>query len=982
MDNRKISKSRKKKFLFLTAILCAAVMLGSVPQCFAVSAAGGNTDWAEKEPERIKVAFCDIDGFQETDKDGKKSGYAYDFVQKLAIYSGLRFDFVHTAELTWEKQFEMLEEGTVDMVLGVDYSSERAEKYLFSSEGIGTNSICLIEKKNAKVIDPADIKSVDGKRIGFHSGTMAISVFREFAAENGFSYNSYFFSDDKSLERALVRGEIDLAVNANMVAFPETIDIILEMNPTEIFALFNKKSEQLRKRVDEAISQMDVFEPGWRTALREDHYKKAIAVVFSQKELDTIKKYRKPENTLSVICNADMEPYSWFENGAAKGINVDIFKIAMDTAGLRYTILQPKDKSSYEKMIEEGIPDIIIDLPLGFDDIQKKGYIATSSYTSIGIAKLVGKNYDGKTDNRKDTLAVIARPYFDFEFLLQNYPDSKFRTFQTYDDCVEAVRKGNADATYLPIYKALEYINQDSGTLLTMSLVSDHEVDMAAAIRDDLDPNLLTILTKCLANVSDSEKDRIMLEYTAKNVEKMTISGFLERYPIILFLVILAGIVVAVLAGILYYKSRAGLRLKAINEQLMIITEENEKYQDLLEKTLEKAEAANRAKSIFLSNMSHDIRTPMNAIIGFQTIALAHMDDSEKVRECLQKIDVSGRHLLSLINDVLDMSRIESETFILDEGECTIEELVTEVYNMFSSDTEAKGLEFNTEFCNIRNNYVYADKLHISRVLLNIIGNAFKFTPAGGKIILKVEQVSDSADGRADYEFSIRDTGIGMKPEFVEHVFDLFTRERNSTVSGIQGTGLGMAISRNIVEKMGGRISVESEENKGTVVTIGISLKTREASRKEKEKLEFCEEKTKERSLPEGLSVLIVEDNQMNIEIAEMMLSENGFKTDTAENGSIAVEKVLQAVQNGERFDFILMDVQMPVMDGYEATVEIKKIPQAKDIPIIAMTANAFEEDRKKALDVGMAAHISKPINFANIKETMMCVLEKNGQCL
>ena len=400
--------------------------------------------------------------------------------------------------------------------------------------------------------------------------------------------------------------------------------------------------------------------------------------------------------------------------------------------------------------------------------------------------------------------------------------------------------------------------------------------------------------------------------------------------------------------------------------------ETDEKLQEqhnLLEEALVKAQRASRAKTMFLNNMSHDIRTPMNAIIGFTNLAAAHLDDRELVQDYLSKIAASSGHLLSLINDVLDMSRIESGRVTIDETVCSLPQVLQDLQSIIRADLETKGLNLCMDDGALIHPYVVCDRLRLNQVLLNILSNALKFTPAGGKIsISAVERPGDTAD-TAIYEFCIRDTGIGMAPEFLEHIFEPFERERTSTVSGIQGTGLGMSITKNLVELMNGRIAVESRLGQGSAFLCSFSFRLSEAP---------APLSAPELSCPPQSAdwrILLVEDNELNQEIAMTILEEAGCAVDVASDGAEAVEKVRHSLENP--YDVVLMDIQMPVMDGIEATKTIRALddPQLARLPIVAITANAFEEDRQRVLSAGMNGHLGKPIDVAKMFATLQSIL-------
>ena len=396
------------------------------------------------------------------------------------------------------------------------------------------------------------------------------------------------------------------------------------------------------------------------------------------------------------------------------------------------------------------------------------------------------------------------------------------------------------------------------------------------------------------------------------------------------------------------------------------ITEEKTrdlKQQEFLREALSAAEQANKAKTTFLNNMSHDIRTPMNAIIGFTNLAQKNMDNSALVKDYLNKISTSSNHLLSLINNILDMSRIESGNVKLDEKSVHISSLLEDLRAMVQSLITSKNLNLYINTQDVVHEDVLTDKLRLNQMLLNIVGNAIKFTEPSGEIDICLIEKPCSMKDYATYEFTVKDNGIGMSKEFVGHIFDTFSREYSSTVSGIQGTGLGMAITKNIVDMMGGNIQVESEEGKGSLFTVTLNLRLASEVVQEKDK------KTKHDY--KGKHILLVEDNALNREIASSILEETGLTIDSVEDGDIAVERIKE--KPSDTYDLILMDVQMPRMDGYTATREIRNLDdkQKANIPIVAVTANAFEEDKKKAIESGMNGHISKPINIEEIAQVL-----------
>lgn len=382
---------------------------------------------------------------------------------------------------------------------------------------------------------------------------------------------------------------------------------------------------------------------------------------------------------------------------------------------------------------------------------------------------------------------------------------------------------------------------------------------------------------------------------------------------------------------------------------------------------LKKAETASRAKTSFLFNMSHDIRTPMNAIMGFTNMAIKNLDDKEKVVDCLQKTQISSEHLLSLINDILDLSRIESGKLDINEVPVDLIQCIRESCPMLTSLAEKKQIQMLFDYEKVKDNFVYMDSLHVMQVIINLASNAVKYTQTGGEVRMGMEQLPCNREGYALYSITVSDNGIGMSEEFLTHVFDQFAREKSLSVNKQQGTGLGLAITKNLVEMMGGKIEVQSLLGKGSTFKVTLPLRLQECP-EENEQMHMVSVSTEKYNF-KGKRLLVVEDNELNREISEDVLVGVGFKVDLVEDGSVAVHRVLEKGPN--YYDCILMDVQMPVMDGYEATRIIRNMYPNKRIPIVALSANAFEEDRQRSLEAGMDDHQSKPIVLSQLLESL-----------
>ncbi len=389
-------------------------------------------------------------------------------------------------------------------------------------------------------------------------------------------------------------------------------------------------------------------------------------------------------------------------------------------------------------------------------------------------------------------------------------------------------------------------------------------------------------------------------------------------------------------------------------------------YNKQLQEAIEKAEKANQAKSRFLFNMSHDIRTPMNAILGFTSMARKYLNDPIKMGECLDKVEISGKHLLSLINDVLDMARIESNKIIIEETANNLRVNIQQIIDILQSDAYERDIDLSLDIKNLVDEEIYVDTLRLDRIIMNIMSNSLKYTKPGGSISVTVEQLPSEREGYGKYDLIFSDTGIGMSKEFLSTIFESFTREKTSTISGIQGTGLGMAITKSFVEMMGGTIEIDSALGLGTTVTCHMyfRIQTQQVTQDIDESFDNNIDFTK-------IRILLVEDNELNREIAKDILEEIGITVEDASDGSVAVDMV--SMKPPKYYDMIFMDVQMPYMDGYMATKTIRNIsnPEVANVPIIAMTANAFEEDKRKAYESGMNGHLAKPLNINELLKTI-----------
>ena len=817
-------------------------------------------------------------------------------------------------------------------------------------------------------------------------------------------------------------------------------------------------------------------------------------------EREYVNSLREQGKSLTVLMNPDRRPYSYFENGEACGIFPALFRKMTENLPLTFEYIPVSGREEYAQKRAEHSADIVIDFADDFSIAERDGYQITDSYYGSTHTLIKRRDHTGAIGSMA-TIKYADNPYSHY---LADYvgPNVIVKQYNSLDESVRAVRKGECDATIALSYVAELFLWEDERGELSSELIGEASTDYTLGVRvGEENRLLLSVLNKCVIGLNRSAVSAIITAEVTKFRPSSDggLGTFLRRNPayiaVIAVAVCLLLFVIAMLVVRTFNQRRLQRKVAEATSKLQAQTEE-------LSVALHAADAANRSKTTFLNNMSHDIRTPMNAIIGFTALATAHIDNRERAIDYLTKISQASNHLLSLINDVLDMSRIESGKVHIEDRPENLADILQGLRNIIQSDIHSKHLELFIDTVDVSREEVYCDKLRLNQILLNLTSNAIKFTKSGGSVFIKVTQKPSEKEGFGTYEFSVRDTGIGMSKEFVKTVFDPFTRERNSTVSGIQGTGLGMAITKNIVDIMGGTITVESEQGVGTEFVVTLELKFaddepgemmlaelrglyslvvdddliscqsvskmlrqigmhaewtvtgKEAIVRTREAIELghpfevyivdwsmpdmdgiatvkqiraiigddspiilmsaydwadIEQEARkagvtgfiskplfasdlhralERSLgkvpaapePEkkenkfnGKRILLVEDNELNREIAEDILTEAGFAVETAENGKVACEMAEQAADG--YYDLILMDVQMPIMDGYEASKHIRAIEgrAISSVPIIAMTANAFEEDKANAFAAGMNGHLAKPIDI----DKMFALLEE-----
>ncbi len=707
------------------------------------------------------------------------------------------------------------------------------------------------------------------------------------------------------------------------------------------------------------------------------------AITLSAEELA----YRDRAGEVTIGCPVDNCPLL-FQNektGKLEGITIDLLDMVAEKAGLtfRYQAL-PSGSITYSDLQRLQV-DLVAGVESNEFNEHSPGLVLTEPYLHAAKVFVCKKGVAFHPD-RAMTIAVNSGSQTLEKVIRQQYPLFQILFCDSTEDALSALLSGKADAVLQnqytierilrkPIYEDLRIVATasigDSQCLACLVPVSEEGQSL---LSDDVSL-LCSILNKGIDGLDQNQVSFLIIRETSENAYQFTLWDTMYRYRFTmagLFASLLLILVLLRKNRILHQKRAEQLAAQRRAKELAAINAQMKEQQLLLMDALNRAEEGNRAKTSFLFNMSHDIRTPMNAILGFTEIAWRNRNDTARVKDCLEKIQVSGKHLLQLINNVLDMTKIETRTVTLAEERCNLNACIEKARDMLQPEIDQKRLTLQTDTSTVKNEWVYCDCLRFDQILFHLLSNAVKFSRPGGSILLTLTQNPCSMREYAAYELRVKDTGIGMSPEFLSHIFEPFEREYTSTISQTQGTGLGMSITKNLVDLMGGTIQVTSEPDQGTEFVLQFTFQLQKQTPPEQpapagpiSPVDFS-----------GRRLLLVDDNELNMEIAQELLCEAGFLVETAANGQIAVEMVRQSAAG--YYDAILMDIQMPVMDGYQASRAIRSLEDkaVTELPIIALTANAFDEDKKEALANGMNAHIAKPLDLAVLYETLNTILE------
>ena len=1032
------------------------------------------------------------DTFNYVNEKGARKGYGYELLETLSGYTGWQFEYV---TCDWSDCFEKLKNGEIDIIGGISYTEDRTQEMLFSDEPMGVEKYYLYADLSRADISASDFKTLNGKKIGVLMGTEPEVMLAEWEEKYGLKTEHVNISNNEDVKQKLANHEIDCFVSLEESFWAERgISTITRVGESGIYYAINKNRPDIKEELDDAMRALDEAVPFYTADLYKRYFSMDYTPILTGEEKAWLRKH----GAIRMGFLASDSGVSTFDpaTGEFTGVITDYIQFAADCLGnqeLEFQLVGYDSKEAELDALKSGEIDMIFHCDQNPNLAEEYHFACTNTTWTSNLMAVTNKQHFN--ENNVNRIAVPQNKLSLKKYLAFYYPQWEIVDCDTQEDAARLVKDGQADCFVTGISSENKYSKKYS--FYSVPLVNP--VRSCFAVNSG-NRSLLSILNKTIKAMPVNMLAGALAMYKS-SARKVTLSDFIKDNFFKVMLI--SSIAVAVvLLTILMLLQKARKAEVAARKAASDTQELNAK----LQVAVEKAESANRAKSTFLSNMSHDIRTPMNAIIGFTTLALSNIDDTDRVKDYLGKTLASSNHLLSLINDVLDMSRIESGKIHLEEVEVNLSDVLHDLKTIVSGQIYAKQLELYMDVMDVTDEDVYCDKTRLNQILLNLLSNAIKFTPAGGTVSVRVRQLAGKVRGCGQYEFRIKDNGIGMSQEFAQKIFEPFERERTSTVSRIQGTGLGMAITKNIVDMMGGTIEVQTAQGKGTEFTVCVPMRAQTEQRPVEKITELeglkalvvdddfntCDSVTKmlvkvgmraewtlsgkeavlrarqsiemsdvyhayiidwrlpdmngievtrqirslhddtpiiiltaydwsdieveakaagvtafcakpmfmsdlretlmsalgqkpadavQRLLPEknadfkGKHILLVEDNELNREIAQEILREYGFLVDSAENGAVAVEKVSTAAPGS--YDLVLMDVQMPIMDGYTATRKIRALddPARAKLPILAMTANAFDEDRRNALESGMNGFLSKPIVIDDLVQELRKIL-------
>ena len=927
----------------ICAMLCLLLLLSAL---FPVRAA------AEAAPAKVVRVGSFEDTFNYVNEKGVRKGYGYELLQTLSGYTGWQFEYV---TCDWSDCFEKLENGEIDIMGDISYTPDRAEEMLFSDEPMGVEKYYLYADLSREDISASDFKSLDGKKIGVLMGTEPELMLTEWEEKYDLKTQHVNVSNNEDVKQKLANREIDCFVSLEESFWAELgISTITRVGESDIYYAINKDRADIKEELDSAMRALEDADPFYTADLYKRYFSLDYTPILTGEEKAWLKEHGAIRMGF-LVGDSGVSVYDP-ATGEITGTITDYILFARDCLGnqeLAFQMVGYESKEAELDALKSGEIDMVFHFDQSPNLAEEYRVACTNTTWTSNMMAVTNKQHFNENDANR--VAVPQSKLSLTRYLAVYYPQWEIVDCATPEDAAKLVESGQADCFVTGTGSEGTYNKRYD--FYSVPLPNPAKSCFAVNSGNRI---LLSILNKTIKAMPTNMLTGALAMYKSA-ARKVTLSEFI-RDNFFMVLLVSSIFVAAFLLTILKLLRKARKAEAAARKAANDTQELNAKLQI----AAENAESANRAKSAFLFNMSHDIRTPMNAIIGYADLAARHSDDPARLKKYMENIQVCGQNLLMLLNNVLDLARIENDKTEMEYSVSDIEKDFRNCIAMFRNQADSKGQTL-TVTTHLLHPYIYADVPHLTEVSTNLVSNAVKYTGNGGTICCDIAQRPGEKEGWCDTVITVADNGIGMSQEFQQHIFEPFERERTSTVSKVEGSGIGMGIVKKLVGLMGGTVEVESKIGVGSTFTVTIP--SRIVSEEEAQAKRAADPADKE-SL-RGTKILLTEDNDLNAEIATELLQEEGCTVDRAKDGVECVD-MLEKAANGT-YQIILMDVQMPVMNGYDAAKKIRRMddPQKANIPIVAMTANAFSEDRQAALDAGMNDHIAKPIDMSVLVPTL-----------